>query len=164
MLLLWMKKKKGLIFVMFHVLFDFCEVSHTRGHKNQRKLKNLILWNFIYPGSWKLEKIEAFDFCEVSCTQGHENWRKLKNLIFVKFRVRSWKLEEIEAFEFCEISSTRVHESWRKLKHFDFCEVLSTRGHKNQRKLKNLIFVIFLKCYKWWLNDTATEKVSAFAS
>ena len=28
---------------------------------------------FMYPGSWKLEKMEESDFCKVSCTRGHEN-------------------------------------------------------------------------------------------
>ena len=41
----------------------------------------------MYPGSWKLEKIEASDFCENSCTRGQENWRKLKRLIYVKIHV-----------------------------------------------------------------------------
>ena len=49
-----MKKKKGLIFVMFHVLFDFCEVSHTRGHENQRKLKHLNFVKFHLPGFMKV--------------------------------------------------------------------------------------------------------------
>ena len=85
----------------------FCEVSCTRGNENWRKLKYLIfvnfcvpgvmkigqnwsvwfLWSFVYPGSWKLEKIKVFDICEFLCTRGHENWAKLKCLIFVKFRV-----------------------------------------------------------------------------
>ena len=57
------------------------------GHDNWTKLKRLIfvdfqvmkieenrsiwcMWIFMYPGSWKLEKIEVFDFCEFSCTRG----------------------------------------------------------------------------------------------
>ena len=51
-----MKKKKGLIFVMFHVLFDFCEVSHTRGHKNQKKLKHLNFVKFHLPGFMKIRE------------------------------------------------------------------------------------------------------------
>ena len=31
---------------------------------------------FMYPGSWKLEKIEASDCCKVSCTQGDKTWKK----------------------------------------------------------------------------------------
>ena len=65
-----MKKKKGLIFVMFHVLFDFCEVSHTRGHENQRKLKHLNFVKFHLPG---FMKIEAFHLSEVLCNRGYEN-------------------------------------------------------------------------------------------
>ena len=140
MLMLWMEKSKGLIFVMFHVLF-------------------------VYSGSWKLEKIEAFDFCEVLCTWGHEIWRKLKHLIFVKFRVLgfmkfgenwsiwflwsflylgSWKLEKIQAFDF--LWSFMYKGSWKfqKIEAFYLCEVLCTRGHENRRKLNNLNFVNFV--------------------
>ena len=92
--MLWLEKNKDLIFVMFHErswklkkieAFDFCEVLSTRGHENQKKLKNLIfvrfhvtgvikireywsiwfLWSFMYKGLWKLEKIEEFEYCEV---------------------------------------------------------------------------------------------------
>ena len=135
------------------------------------------LLSFVYPGSWKLEKIEAFDFCEVSfsCTQGHKNWRKLKNLIFfLSFMYPgSWK-SEIMSLIFLKFQIPGVIKvggnwsiwilwnfiypgSWKleKIEAFDFCEVLSTRGHENQRKLKNLIFVRFrvtgvIKIRKYW--------------
>ena len=105
-------KSKCLIFVDFHV----------PGHESWRKLnrlifvsfhvpvvmkieENWIVWFlriFMYPGSWKLnkielsdfcgfswklKKIEVSDFCEFSCTWGHEKWRKLNRLIFVDFHV-----------------------------------------------------------------------------
>ena len=51
-----MEKNKGLIFVYysFHVIFDFFEVSHTRGHENGRKLKHLIFVKFRVPGVMKI--------------------------------------------------------------------------------------------------------------
>ena len=51
-----MEKNKSLIFVMFHVLFDFCEVSCTRGHENERKLKHLIFVKFRVPGVMKIRE------------------------------------------------------------------------------------------------------------
>ena len=80
---------------------------------------------FMYPGSWKLKKIEASDFCGFSCTRGHENWIESKRLIFVNFHVPgvmkveenrsvwflriflypgSWKLKKIEVSDFCGFS------------------------------------------------------------
>ena len=55
---------------------------------------------FLFPGSWKLEKMEGSDFCDPS----HENWRKLKCLIFAKFHENSrrwrvfWKFINWELF------------------------------------------------------------------
>ena len=65
-----MKKKKGLIFVMFHVLFDFCEVSHTRGHENQRKLKHLNFVKFHLPGFMKINKNPMLQFSLIFMTPG----------------------------------------------------------------------------------------------
>ena len=158
--MLWMEKNKGLIFVMFHVLFVYpgsWKLKHFIFVKFcvpgvMKFGENWSIWflcSFVYSGSWNLEKIEAFDFCEVSCTWGHENWRKFKHLIF------------------CEVSCTRVHENFRKLKHFiyvKFCVpevmkigenwiiwillILCTRGYENWRKLKHLIFFCVHKTSK----------------
>ena len=121
---------------------DFCQFSCTRSHQNRKKLRCRIFVNFrvpgvikigkkwgvgfllifVYPGSWKSEKIEVLDFCQFSCTRGHENRKKLKCRIFVNFRVpgvmkigknwgvgflsifvypRSSKSEKIEVLDFC---------------------------------------------------------------
>ena len=100
----------------------------------------------MYPGSWKLEKIEVSDFFEILFTRGHE-------IEVSDFCEKSWKLEKIEASDFCVILWTRGHKNWRKLKcqifvwfyvseewklekieASDFCEILCTRGHENWRK------------------------------
>ena len=57
------------IFARFHV---------PRVMKIGENCKVWFLQGFMYPGSWKSEKIETSDFCKVSCTGG------------------SWKLEKIE--------------------------------------------------------------------
>ena len=128
--------------------FDFCEVSCTGGHENWIKLKLLILvkfhvpgvmkikqnwsfwflWSFMYPGSWKLDKIEVSDFCEVSCTRGHENWRKLKYLIFVNTLIFS---------NFHDPGYTKIHQN-QKLK---FCPIFMTPGTQKFTKIKSFRFV-----------------------
>ena len=72
-----MEKNKGLIFVMFHVLFVY------PGFENWRKLKHLIFVMFHVPGV----ENQRLDFFDVLCTWGHDNLRKLKYFNFVKFRV-----------------------------------------------------------------------------
>ena len=55
----------------------------------------------MYPGSWKLDKIEESYFWEFSCTE-------------------SWKFDKIEESYFWEFSCTGGHENARKLKHMIF--------------------------------------------
>ena len=100
-----------------------------------------ILWNFIYPGSWKSEKIEEFDFCEVSCTWGHESWRKLKHLIFVRFRVPGvMKIRENWSIWF--LWSFAYAGSWKleKIEEFGFLWSFVYMGTQNSQKLNDSIF------------------------
>ena len=73
--------------------FDFLQLSWPRVHENPQKPDTLIFFNFygpgymkihknqtlwfslifMYPGSWKLKKIEASGFCGFACTRGHKN-------------------------------------------------------------------------------------------
>jgi len=66
---------------------------HVPGFMKIRENWSIRFWQgFMYPGSWKLEKIEASDFGKVSCPG-------------------SCKLEKIEASDFCKVSCTRGHEN-----------------------------------------------------
>ena len=93
--------KKSSIWLSF-MCTRWLSFTCTRGNENWWKIKYLILvkcwsWSFVYPGSWKLEKIEIFDFSEVLCTQGRENWKKLSICFLWSFVYPgSWKLEKIK--------------------------------------------------------------------
>ena len=101
------------------------------------------LWIFMYPGSWKLNRIKASDFCGFSCTQGHENWIESKRLfLWTCMYPGSWKLKKIEVSDFCGFSCTRGHENWRKSKCLIFVDFHVTS--------------FYLITQKWWLITSKT--------
>ena len=79
------------------IFFNFHDPGYMKVHKNQTlQFYSIFMtqgtWKLnrgklkkMYPGSWKMKKIEASDFCGFSCTQGHENWIGSKRLIFVNY-------------------------------------------------------------------------------
>ena len=84
---------------------EFCEVFVYPGDiKIGENWSFWFLWKFMYPGSWKLQKIEASDFFVILCTRGHGNWRKFQHLIFVKFCLTG--VMKIEVSDFCEVLCT----------------------------------------------------------
>ena len=140
------RKLKFLIFVKTQghencrKLSDFCVILCTRGMEIGENWSIWFLWNFVYPGSWKLEKIEVSEFFEILFTWGHEievsdfcekSWKLKKNKVSEIFEIlftrgheievsdfceKSWKLEKIEASDFCVFLCTH----WRKIKHLTF--------------------------------------------
>ena len=119
-----------------------------------KKIEASDFCGFSVPGSWKLNRIKAFDFRELSCTRGHESWRKSKRghenwieskrLIFVNFHLLGvMKVEENWSIWFLRIFLYPGSWKLNRIEASDFCELSYTRGHESWRKLKYLIFADF---------------------
>ena len=84
--------RKKFIFSKLSVIVLFAKRNQTEVEMcfHFQNVKGFIVFIFfLFPGSWKLEKMEGSDFCDLS----HENWRKLKCLIFAKFHENSRKMK-----------------------------------------------------------------------
>ena len=104
------KKSDALIFFNFHDKTSqksdasiFVKFFVPGVMKIAANLSVRFLCSFVYPRSWKLEKISASDFCEILFNRGNENWS-------------FWFLW----------SFVYGHENWRKIKHLNFVTFLCT--------------------------------------
>ena len=120
--------KKSSIWLSF-MCTRWLSFTCTRGHENWWKIKYLILvkcwsWSFVYPGSWKLEKIKHLFFVKFHVPVVMKigvNWSIwfLWSLMYPG----SWKFEKIKVFDFCEVSCTGGSWKLEEIEAFDFCEV-----------------------------------------
>ena len=103
---------------------DFCDVSFTICVPGVIKIGEnwsiWFLWSFMYPGSWKFEKIEAFDFFVNFVYPG--SWES-------EITSRVHKINKIQIIQFSPIFMTPGTRNFTKIKCFNFLKFSWTRVH-----------------------------------